>query len=278
MAEKKKQSLAEFIVSAPLYTNVALAETPSTGERRIRLPRTITRYCSSEKCRAELGWDHQAPGGDPEYARENTIQGELYTCRNCAAVFHVWFFWRKVNDEVVSMKIGQLPQLEVPLPRDLEKALGDHVEFWKKGMRSRHHGYGIGALAYFRRIIEGTTGKLLELLADAMEAGGEPASDVEAVRELITAKAPFDTKMEQAAKMIPRALRPGGANPFQTMFDILSGGLHADTDEECCALVDALAQSILLIVAQLNQHIERRKAFDEAVRDVERLRAKKEST
>lgn len=73
-----------------------------------------------------------------------------------------------------------------------------------------------------------------------------------------------------------RSLRPGGANPFQTMFDVLSGGLHGDTDEECCALVDALAKSMLLIVAQLNEHIEARKEYEEAVKDIEGLRTRRE--
>jgi hypothetical protein len=105
-----------------------------------------------------------------------------------------------------------------------------------------------------------------------MAEAGEPEADVSSVRRLSTAKAPFETKMEQAAKMIPRSLRPGGANPFQTMLEVVSGGLHGDTDAECCALVDALAESIVLIVARLNAHIETKRAYDQAVKDVEALR------
>jgi len=59
------------------------------------------------------------------------------------------------------------------------------------------------------------------------------------------------------------------------LFEIFSGGLHGDTNEECCRLVDALANSMLLIVARLNAHIENQKAYDEAVEDVEGLRTRR---
>jgi len=275
MAEQRKQALGDFLVSAPLYTQVVLTDLRRPGDGLINMPRRITRYCGNEKCRAELQWFHDTPGGYGEQSHPGSIQSATYKCPNCSAEFRAWYFWTVVDGKIAAMKVGQLPQLEVPLAKDLEKALGKHADLWKKGMRSRHHGYGIGALAYFRRIVEGATGNLLNLLANAMQAAGEEPTAVEAVRALITAKAPFDKKMEQAARMIPRTLRPGGANPFQTMFDVVSGGLHGDTDEECCELVDALSQSIVLIVGQLNEHIEARKAYGDAVANVERLRARR---
>jgi hypothetical protein len=281
MAEAGKQSLADFLVAAPLYVGVEVQVPLSMTDNAILIPEVITRYCA--RCSAELQWDHDEPRGSADIARDNQVNGVIYACRNCRVRFNVWFFWRRVTGrvaetKVLATKVGQYPPLDIPLPKELQRALGDSADLWKKGLRSRHQGYGIGALAYFRRVVEDSTARLLGLLAAAMRAAGEPPSDIEAVEALIAAKAPFDTKMEQAAKMIPRSLRPGGANPFQTMFEVLSGRLHGATDADCCALVDALAKSMLLVVAKLNEHIDTQRAYDEAVKDLERLRPKPSGT
>jgi len=275
---KTDQSLAEFLNSAPLYVATPLSTEPSIySHGALPMPDVIRRYCDGERCGAELDWYHHEPRGSAEYAPPGVIRGANYACRNCGTIFLVWFSWRMVDGKPVAAKVGQAPALTVRLPRHVEKALGGSADLWKKGIRSRHQGYGIGALAYFRRVVEDSTSKLLELLADAMATAGEPEPKVQAVRDLIAAPVPFATKMEQAAKTIPRSLRPGDANPFQTMFEILSGGLHGDTDAECCRLVDALANSMLLIVARLNADIENQKAYGEAVKDIEGLRTRREN-
>lgn len=114
--------------------------------------------------------------------------------------------------------------------------------------------------------MEGMTKALLVMLADAA---------VSDIRNLVEAKRSFEEKMELAAKMIPQHLRPGGANPLHTIFEIVSGRIHAETDEQCCDLVDTLAEGMGLLLANLNTHIEQQKSFAEAVKKIEALRTKK---
>jgi hypothetical protein len=265
------------MVSAPLYRPTEVA-TPTYregtgGQHYIKLPETIERYC--QKCDSMLTWNLNAPMGSPRVPRAGQIGSNWYSCRNCGDPFAVWMSWNFRDEKPFITKYGEYPQPDIGVPKQLAKALGGYEAFWRRGLTLRHHGYGIGALVYFRRIVEGITKVLLELLAAAMEAAGDPAQDVAAVRELIEAKRPFEEKMRRAAELIPAHLRPTGSNPFQTLFDIVSGGLHGDTDEECCDLVDALAGSMVVLVAKLNQHVEERKAYEEAAKKVERLRAAK---
>jgi hypothetical protein len=119
------------------------------------------------------------------------------------------------------------------------------------------------------------TKNLLGMLADTMEVSGDSPQEVTDIRKLIDAKRPFEEKMELASKVIPQHLRPGGANPFQTIFEIVSGGIHADTDEACCDLVDTLTEGMGLLFANLNTHIDERKKFMEAAKKMETLRRKK---
>jgi hypothetical protein len=277
----EKDPLARFLVTAPLYrqTEIAGADLEffsQSGFLYIKFPRTVRRECIS--CGAMMSWDI----GSNRNAQNEVLTTVTYTCRNCHGTFRVWIEWKEplsrtiqLDDKVVFEKCGQSPKFEINPPKNLEKSLGRYVGFWRTGMTLRHHGYGLGALVYFRRIVEGMTKALLGMLADAMEASGDEQQAVTDVRNLVEARRPFEEKMELAAKMIPQHLRPGGANPLQTIFEIVSGGIHADTDEACCDLVDTLAEGMALLFANLNTHIEQRKSFREAAKKIEGLRTEK---
>lgn len=275
----EKDPLASFLVSAPLYRQTAIAnrdleiyQYKQSEQHYILLPETVKRECRS--CGAIMMWD--TVGQDyTRQAREGVVQPVTYKCRNCSDRFSVWITWVDVKGTVTFEKCGQTPKFEINPPKVLERSLGEYSGFWRTGMTLRHHGYGLGALVYFRRIVEGMTKALLAMLANAMEASGDSPQSITDVRNLIEAKRPFEEKMEFAAKMIPQHLRPGGANPLQTIFEIVSGGIHADTDEACCDLVDTLAEGMALLFANLNTHIEKRKRFTEAAKKIEALRTKK---
>jgi hypothetical protein len=154
--------IARFLVSAPLYRKTAIPEKYAakydTGVRYISLPETVKRECVS--CGAIMSWNS---GRKPLYRHvgEHSMHAETYSCRNCGARFSVWIAWAYISGKVIFEKYGQIPKFEVNLPKNLEKSLGEYVAFWRTRMTLRHHGYGLGALVYFRRIVEGMTEALL---------------------------------------------------------------------------------------------------------------------
>jgi len=88
-----------------------------------------------------------------------------YTCKNCGeGWFNVWIHLSLKDGRFIVEKVGQYPQLEITLPTDFEKAIGSNKKLYVRGMASRHAGYGIGALAYFRRVIDDTIGEMLGVL------------------------------------------------------------------------------------------------------------------
>jgi hypothetical protein len=48
----------------------------------------------------------------------------------------------------------------------LKKALGDSIGLYRKAVRSRSFGFGIGSVSYLRRIVEDKTDALMGLLKD----------------------------------------------------------------------------------------------------------------
>ena len=189
-------------MSAPLYRQTPIANIHletycySDGDRYILLPQTLKRECVS--CGAIMSWDNRRE--DYRRAKEGVLHPVTYQCRNCSDRFSVWIVWVDVKETVVFEKYGQTPKFEINPPKGLERSLGEYAGFWRTGMTLRHHGYGLGALVYFRRIVESMTKALLAMLVDAMEASGDSPQSVSDVRNLIEAKRSFEEKMEFAAK------------------------------------------------------------------------------
>jgi hypothetical protein len=117
-------------------------------------------------------------------------------------------------------KVGQSPRYEVQPPKRLGQALGANAVLYRKALTARHSGYGIGAVAYLRRIVEDTTDQLLTLLRAALEF--EPGGGAAAIRRLDDAKRgrTFDDKVKLAGEVLPAHLRPGGVNPFGILHDL----------------------------------------------------------
>src|SRR5437764_1109726 len=176
-------TLAECLVSAPLYRaevfpSVKLLQYPHGGYYVVAPP-LLDREC--DKC-GVTKWQFD-DGNHERKVRERALSHLGYKCRNCGeAVFSIWmFWWRGVGGAASFLKAGQFPKLEISIPREFADALGDKRPLYLKGMTLRHNTYGIGALTYFRRLIEDTTDEMLDLLQGSME---ETRSDPAAVEAL----------------------------------------------------------------------------------------------
>ena len=138
-------------------------------------------------------------------------------------------------------------------------------------MTARHNGYGIGALPYFRRLIEETTDEMLTLLEQALKQQG--GNNGAALRQLakVTTGTRFEDKVKLAAKVLPSHLRPEGVNPFEDLYQLLSDGLHAQTDSECIDIVDGMDVALKHIYTRLKSYAEEEKLYVAAAKG---LRAK----
>ncbi|MGA2620869.1 MAG: restriction endonuclease [Thermoguttaceae bacterium] len=164
------------------------------------------------------------------------------------------------------MKIGQYPPWSVDPPKDLKNTLGKHEDLYKRGTICESQGYGIGAFAYYRRIVEDTIDQLLADVADLIEP--QEREKYKAALEAVGATIVAEKKIEVVKDMLPSVLRPGGINPLQTLHDALSVGIHALDEDECLALAEGIRQSL----AMLCKHIalaKRASAFN--LRSLEKL-------
>ena len=214
--------LAQFIVSAPLYSRRQLdiaIETfesdspPRTSSISIANPKSLLRYCDGQMCGRVMTFDRIATDYNKDWLSDGTAHRLWFNCRHCRAGFAVWISWRAVSGKVSMEKWGEFPRPNIAVPRELIKALDKYADFWRRGTSLRHYGAGIGALAYFRRIVEGSTADLLELLAKAMEIAGDSPEDITAIRRMIHERTRYEEKIEQASRVLPIRHPPGRKSP-----------------------------------------------------------------
>ena len=206
------------------------------------------------RCSTCEGWPTTTwRGGGPN------IEELLYECLSCEKETIKFFLSVKSLDGTHSLtrdrdqfeatkhisieKVGQAPAWKAPIPRLLRKALGkDGVDHYVKGSASKREGLGIGAVSYFRRIVEDHVDQLLAIVEEAAVAVG----DQETAKRVREANASFQAteRLRIAAENTPLILRPDNHNPIGVLYDLLSDGLHNRSDEEN-AVIAARAQKAL---------------------------------
>jgi hypothetical protein len=180
----------------------------------------------------------------------------------------------KIDEQGESiMKVGQFPSWEIAMDKNLVALLGEHSGFYKKGLVCESQGYGIGARAYYRRIVETIIDQLLESVTDLIPETEKPRylAALQKTKQTIVAK----EKIELVKDLLPEILRPSGQNPLGLLHDFLSGGLHAGSEEECLESAQHIREVLVFLVNQIIRSKSSSKQFTESMK---KLLDKKSST
>ncbi len=271
-----KEKLRNILETWPLYRELTY-----TGADDVRsLPQLISLYCPS--CKKTQWWQFQQVKhyvGLNQYIPQSdkTRFGcAEYQCRNCEIAqtwyFYFWFFDNKRNS--VLFKVGQYPPLEEHISPELERQLkGEDMDFYRKALRSRNFNYGLGALAYLRRVIENQMNDLLDMIAQAAREANVAAPALQRLEE-VKASRRFDDKVTYAAGILPPSLRPGGRNPLDMLHDIASEGIHAKPDEECIEIFDKSRLALEYVLKNLQVGGAEAKAFVKELHELDRRKEK----
>jgi hypothetical protein len=187
----------------------------------------------------------------------------VYTCVSCSE-FARYFLLKFGSEGDYVMKVGQEPPWEITPDRVLERVLGVHAEYYKKGLVCESQSYGIGAFAYYRRIVEETIDELLGSVSDLM--GGEEREQYLEALEAVKQTTVTQDKIDLVKDLLPPILRPGGMNPLSTLHSVLSEGLHQESDERCIELAMAIREVLVFLVNQIAVTQSAAAGFTESMR------------
>ena len=252
----------EFLETYPLYRKFTM-KVPSTVDK---LPKPAIHMdclvCKSAQTFNVLHEYHRTSG--LEYANDAT-QGEVlrivYACTSCGDFGR--YFFVKLDSEYV-MKVGQEPPWDISVDRALQQLLGKRVSYYKKGLICESQTYGIGAFGYYRRIVEEIIDELLEHVPDVMT--GEDRQKYLEGLELVKQTKVTEEKIQLVKDLLPPILRPEGLNPLSILHDVLSEGLHAESDDRCIELAMQVREVLVFLVNQIEQSKVAGKNFTENMR------------
>lgn len=292
--------LAEFLVGQPPGAEKAVEAEPvaTTGAgRQIAFPSPIPLRC--EKCDGErqfifkygksrtrrrevvyaagarLGGQIVEEKLSEVWARNSREEAEItiadYRCRNCfeySKQFAI-VLWLE-EDELRAFKIAEYPPFGERLPNELlrllEKGSRGSKDLMIKGKSDLNAGRGIGAFAYYRRVVEDEKDALFDEAIRTARLRDDVTDDeverLEAARDAFH----FSESIKGLGEFFPAHLKVGGQNPLALLHDAMSKGLHAGTDEECLEAAGAVEQVLRMYVEGLADRRREAQDLREAVK------------
>jgi hypothetical protein len=230
-----------------------------TGSKYGFVPEEISLFCNDTKCGKQQQWSTQIYTGE----QRSGWNVKEYRCNNCRNnVTRYYFFWQGYQDGTSRFfKAGQYPPLQKEPPQRLAKKLNKvDLDLYRKALTSRNDAYGLGALAYLRRVVENRMNDLLDLLHEAAKQDGNADAELKKI-EQVKGSWRFDDKITYAAKLLPKRLMPGGVNPIDKLHDLASDGIHHRSEDECIEIFDRCKASFEYVFRELDVQIEDAKAY-----------------
>ncbi len=261
-----KSALKEFLESRPLYSKL-----------RVRLPDHLSQalpdalFLHCPVCNATTPFRDTRPSGGgaglpPPPKRDSGVYHLYFKCTGCRKT--EFSFWVEVNYEKEGWvrKVGQLPMWLPSIPKDVAEELGEDAELYQKALRNMAEGYGIGACAYFRRLLEKYINPLLQLLYEVKKDQGAGEGELAKIQEAIASKN-FTIKTEFAAEIAPASIIVGGHNPLKEIHERLSVGLHSLDEEAANDYALKIRNALEFIIRRLRREIEERRAYAASLKE-----------
>ena len=262
---------AELLEEYPLYRR---KEFPVAGRMVFLEKPRINMHCA--KCKQTRTFQMTNEYWDQWHVPNTDTPGQRvlarYICVSCTEFERTFTILLSDNRDWV-MKIGQYPPWSIFGNEQLEALLGNHGDYYKKGLICESQGYGIAAFAYYRRITEEVIDKLLQQVETLIGPEEQPAYEAALAKVKKTRVAA--EKIEIVKELLPSNLRPGGINPLSVLHGALSEGLHAESDETCLKHAQAVRETLLYLVSQISSAQIAGASFSESIKKLLGKRAGK---
>jgi hypothetical protein len=267
-AEVPVKTLAEFLESSPPNTRIQISDLFARDDNlrwSIREP-DLQLHCTSERCSGVRSFRHNSTTA---YVSDNwNFKFVTYICRNCESVQKTYalavFFPKEKDGSGMTTKLGEVPPFGPHVPSRVITLIGPDRELFLLGRRAESLGFGIGAFAYYRRVVENQKGRILgEIGRVAKRLGASP--EKLKLFEQAEAEGQFTKAIEIVKPAIPESLLIKGRNPLTLLHSPLSEGLHELTEEQCLELATSIRVVLTELADRISHALQDQKELDDAV-------------
>jgi hypothetical protein len=203
-----------------------------------------------------------------------------YVCNNCRItrkVYAIWILPAEADGVAEMFKLGEHPAFAVTLPSKLISMIGPERDYLLKGRRAESQGLGIGAFAYYRRVIESQKTRIIDEMIRAAE---RLSASKDVLEELRQAKSEdrFIESLKAVKHALPQGLQINGRSPLELLHSALSEGLHELSDEDCLSRATNIRLVMVALAERLSSALEDNVELDKAVAELVRKKAARKST
>jgi hypothetical protein len=254
-------SWEEFLQEHPPGNSVIVSGAITRKEFTYELPPTIELlvptlklYCPEKTCAKDtffISIGEKTPTALQQ--GKMTMVFLTYKCRNCLNYTKTFalFITLKEDDLCEAYKFGEYPPFGPHTPARVISLIGKDRDIFLKGRRAESQGLGLGAFAYYRRVVENQKEQLIdEIIKVAKKQLGKRKDMLEKLKAA-KRETQFSKAVKQIKNAIPEPLLIKGHNPFTLLHTALSRGIHAKTDKDCLKV----ATDIRVILVELAERI-----------------------
>jgi hypothetical protein len=259
-----RDQLAKELATGPLYRKVSFGGQLVEPGRYIRPPDEIRLVCSNAECERENIWDLMGPH---VISLDRSAAIVAYHCRHCRESRVEYFIHVEIildGQKIAGghlTKAGQYPPLDPTVPPHVKLSETD-LDLYRKALRNRNSGFGLGGLAYLRRVVEDEMNGLIDRAAEACRAQGGQVNE----SDLAQAKrASYEEKAKLAQIFLPLRIQRYGQNPFGLLCDFASEGVHAKSENECVDYFDKIRDVFERLFEDLEYEMTRDVEFGKAL-------------
>jgi hypothetical protein len=255
-AKPNEYSLSEFLENSPPDTQSHVTDATQMNDHgHLVLSRAdVQLICDSQECdgKGKLRFEYV---NDNQFLTRDQARYLFakYVCRNCRQTVKTYAIALVADARGyggIAWKLGELPVFGPRVPARVITLIGADRELFLSGRRAENRGLGVGAFAYYRRVVESQKGRIIQQMSKVAKKLGAAESDLK-LFTLAAGETQFEKAIDIVRSAIPSALLISGRNPLTLLHKALSDGLHERTDEECLEC----AREIRLVLTELAERM-----------------------
>jgi hypothetical protein len=234
----------------------------------------IELYCDSERCQGVRAFECVSSMFELTAGDEFKFKFVDYRCRNCRQTrkrYAIAVRGEESSGEAIGFtkgdayKLGEFPVFGPPTPPRMLRLIQKDRELFLIGRRAETQGMGIGAFAYYRRVVEAHKTRIFDRIIDvAKKLGGkdEAIAKLEKDRDQWS----FEASAEALKDIMPGELFVDGQNPLLLLHRALSANLHERSDKECLELAETIRLVLIEFADRCAEILKDRNELTAAVR------------
>ena len=190
-----------------------------------------------------------------------------YSCSNCRSrtkIFAIMARWNMVTDQGEAAKLGEWPPFGPQVSLGIISMLGKNKDMFLLGRRAEIQGLGIGALAYYRRVVESQKDHIFNEIIKLKRRTNSPETQIEKLKAAKKEKE-FKKAVELISDTIPKALLINDYNPLALLEQAMTKGSYIQDDSDALKLATAIRKILTDLAERLVRALEDQADLDEAV-------------